>query len=192
MNHQDPFTAALVEEFRRIDLDLAGCGLADEDDRAIAGYLRSIRRRRQEIADVVSFAEQRTAQLERQIAGIENWQGPIVARIVRQKLQDQRAKSVNTPYGRAGFRHKKASISWDEADKDVILAWAKANCPEAVTVTQPRESILKTALVEARVKGAHIPGTTLIDEGDQFYIDVKLKQNGDGGVPAADESGSEA
>lgn len=72
-------------------------------------------------------------------------------------------KSLDTPYGRVGFR--KARPKLDVEDKAAALAWAKANAPAAVAV-KLTESLRKSELPQ----DGSVPGTALVPGGDKFYV----------------------
>ena len=175
--HQDPVVAALEKEFARHGLDLEGCGMVDERDRFIASYARSLTHREREIAEVQAFAKMMTERLQGQIESIKNWRGRDVARVLTEKTAHVKGKSVNTPYGRVGFRKKKPTISWDKSDEPALLKWCQENCPDAVNVivSEPRHTIVKTPLIELHMQHPDtlIPGTDFVDERDELYVQTR-------------------
>ena len=180
MDTNDPLIAALETEFASIGADFAGCGM-DDETAEVAAFLRAIRHREQDIADEEAYHARRVEQLRNQIEGIKNWRGPSVARLLRRKLAGGKKKSLRTPYGVAGFRHKKARITWEKEDEARLLEWAKANLPDAVSTStpEPRETLRKEVLVEAKAGGVTIPGTTFIQAGDEFYTTTASKEPSD-------------
>lgn len=179
----DPFMDALGAEVDRSLSELAICGM-DPLESEIASLCKSIQYRKRDIADVKAFCAKRVEQLTKQIAWLQTGRAATLSQAVRHRLAGRKEKSINTPYGRFGFRHRAASVSWEKEDAKQVLAWAKENIPHAVRASMPMpiESVGKTEIIAAIEAGERIPGTVYVAAGDEFYVKVAKEQdNGSAG-----------
>ncbi|MFA5377241.1 MAG: host-nuclease inhibitor Gam family protein [Dehalococcoidia bacterium] len=84
---------------------------------------------------------------------------------VEAAIDGGKKRSINLPFGIAGFRHTPDKL--EIKDEAAALAWAKANKPEAVKV---RESILKEPLADHIKTTGEIPdGCEPVPGEDRFY-----------------------
>lgn len=75
-------------------------------------------------------------------------------------------KSINLPAGRIGRRLQPAKLI--VAVEDEAIAWARINCPEALTTST---KLNKTKLNEHFAATGEVPpGVTLVNEDDFFYV----------------------
>jgi len=78
----------------------------------------------------------------------------------------EKARSVKLLYGTLGFRKSPATL--EVTDENALMAWAKANLPDAVKTV---ETILKTPVKDHVEATGEIPdGASYIKGVDKFYI----------------------
>ena len=180
------FMAELEAEINAGHAQLSADGAPNAD---LAQFARSVWRRQSEIAAIRAYAAKATARLQREIDRIENWYGPQITRLVHDRTDGGKRKSIATPYGRIGLRHQAQRIEWAPEQNDALVAWAEDNCAEAVSRAIPdiRKTIRKKELLEAmRNDDLHPPGVTVTPAGDALYIqpakelDEPVKEETDG------------
>jgi phage host-nuclease inhibitor protein Gam len=91
-----------------------------------------------------------------------------IERWLRDELEKRggRSKSVTMPAGRVGLRSVGPKL--EVLDLDVVLAWAREHCPEAIKQT---ESLRKTPLNDHFEATGELPdGVYLQSPRDDFYI----------------------
>lgn len=103
-----------------------------------------------------------TAEYTRSVEYMESLLRPFVT----EELKGKKSRHVTFPAGEAGFR--KSPDRLDITDEAVALMWAKANCPEAVKVT---ETVQKTPLKKRIESTGEMPdGVKLVPGEERFYI----------------------
>jgi hypothetical protein len=182
----DPFTLALQDEFDCTEAELAPL-VTDEEDMEICKFLRSIQRRKLEIASIKAW-QQRIVTLNNQIDGIVAFYGPKIEAIALRRLaHKKKQKFIGTPYGRVKVTTRKGGrVSFASEDKDMLLEWAKQNCPDAVHMSAPAETLRKEALAKACESGMTIPGVNYEGPGDYFSYTVDTKEHEDDGQTDTD------
>lgn len=170
MVQDDPFVAALDEEFRSIGIELANTGLSEEEA-FVSAYHRSLMWRNHEISKVKAASEARITQLQNQIRNIISYRSPEVARVVRTLLHGK-SKSFKTLYGAVGLRAKAEQLTWQKEHEAELITWARTNCPNAISVSdpQPVTSLKKTKLVaHLQDTGEQPPMTEHVSACDELY-----------------------
>ena len=92
---------------------------------------------------------------------LENW--------CRQQIAKNGGKrrSLNLPAGRIGIRARRAGLNL--VDSPALLAWCRANLPDAIAIT---ERIAKTPLQTFLEATGELPaGTEIIPAADHFYVE---------------------
>lgn len=87
----------------------------------------------------------------------------------------KKGKSVQTFFGRFGYRQAGGKPMVTITDEAQAIAAAKLTAPEAVTV---KESLSKESIKELHAKGIDLPGTRVdvTPKHDEFYIKPEAKE----------------
>ncbi len=115
---EDPFIAALEEEFQSIGVQLVGTGLS-EDEAFVSAYHRSLMWRQHEIEKVKVASKARIEQLQGQVRSIISYRGAEITRVVRGLLKG-RSKSIKTLYGTVGLRARAEQLTWAKEEEESL------------------------------------------------------------------------
>jgi len=140
----------------------------------------------QRMAEVRARHEREVHTAQERISIIDGWLSEQRERATRatQYLEGQirncmaeidlgRRKSIELPYGRVGFRKRRATV--DIQDRPAAIRWAQENLPGAVRERVTLD-LVKTPLIEHIQAGGtidHTAGIVAVPEADVMYIDVR-------------------
>lgn len=139
-------------------------------------FLRRLTRRNMLIeAELIRVKEQTKAMikgLEAKQAALTYLFGQQASEYTRDLIRGKKGKSIKFPHGTVGFRQSPGSVEFIDGKGLELLAWCKAECPQAIAPPPP-PTILKTPLAEIyKLVGdaAEIPGAKWKAPADKFYI----------------------
>ncbi|MCP4410904.1 MAG: hypothetical protein GY807_24825 [Gammaproteobacteria bacterium] len=155
MNDQDIMTDELQILMDEIESQ------RDPDDNEIQAYARTLNRIQADEDAINARYTNEVAKLDanhaKMLKGVENrrkaieWKwGEMVRCAIFAKLKGKKQQFIDTLFGRVGFRKTPAKVKRiyrSGFDMATALAWAKANCPDAVN-TKETQSITINALPE--------------------------------------------
>ncbi len=117
---------------------------------------------------VSAWAEAETRRAQREQAFFLGRFGPELEAWAHKKIKARggRQKSNHLPAGRVGYRTKPAKLVIN--NEPTVITWAKANCPEAINVT---ERCSKSKLNKHFEATGELPdGASLEPQRDDFYV----------------------
>ncbi len=144
------FEEAMEAEFAQIAQEEVGAGNDDPDLQEVRSYAKFINRRADEMAANKAFCERRNGILQREIDRAEGYRQWKASEALNRLLQGKKAKSIDTPSGRVGFRTTaKAKLEYDPHDEEALRGWCEQYCPDALSAPKPAQPrILKSVLGE--------------------------------------------
>lgn len=165
----DPFLDALIEEFdAQLDADRKAHRDPNEPAWDVAWYLRRIGEAKDAIERVKAASARQINRIEAEMKRIiERYGGEVEAKVA-ESIKGTGRKSIDTPFGRAGFRKTAARRSVAIDDIDTACDAAEDMAPDAI-----RRTLSKTVLRNLfETTGLTLPGTHIEETvpENRFYV----------------------
>ena len=133
--------------------------------------VRKINECRAYVEQVKAWAAIETARAKSDEARLTAHFGAQLQAVAQSELEGAKRKSIALPSGSIGFR--KHAETLEVQDEAAAIEWARANCPEAVKIT---ERLTKTELMAHFRENGELPdGCVYVHEGEEFFVRPNTK-----------------
>ena len=164
VDEPDQIQEAMAEEFVRLVQDEVDAGNNDPDLQIVRGYARYRKRRLDEMAANKAFCERRNAILQNELDRAEGYRAWNASEALNRLLQGGKAKSIDTPSGRVGFRTTaKPKLEYDPNDEEALRCWCKQHCPDALSDPKPAHPRILRAVLGEFLAGPGAPTCDLVE-----------------------------